>query len=352
MRNIRALVSYLSPYRSKIVIGLVLILITNALALIAPWLVKFAIDSLSQVQAKSVLLRYGLLILAIALVQGFFRFLVRWVLLAASRGAERDLRNAIFTHLMKLPLSYFNRTKTGDIMARAIGDVNSVKRLLGMGINNIFNSITMYAVAVFFMVQIDPLLTIYSLIPMPVLAIIVGKFSQSIHRRFAEVQDRYSRISEKVQENVSGIRVVKAYIQEENEVKEFERLNHDYSLKNLSLAKIESLIIPLLTFVAGVGSLIVLWLGGVKVISGQITLGDFVAFNTFLAMLVLPTMAVGQLASRLQRGSTSMGRINQILNQLPEIADDEETLAAEDMGEIKGEIEFKFRFGAHIQCFF
>jgi len=335
------MLSYLVRYRRRIVIGFFFTVATNILALIAPWILKYAIDSLDDVGAKSILIRYGLIIVAVALAQGFLRFLMRWVLVGVSREVENDIRNDMLGHLLRLSFSYFNRTRSGDIMARATADLNSVKRLLGMGLSNIFNTLTIYATAMVFMVRIDPILTLYSLIPLPFLAVMVNRFSGSVHRRYEEIQEDFSRISEKVQENVSGIRVVKAYVQEESELKEFDRLNWEYTLKNLSLAKLESMVDPLLAFIAGVGSLIVLWTGGMKVISAEITLGDFVAFNAFLGMLIWPTMALGWVITLLQRGDTSMGRIAEILNEVPEIADGDRTLPQEVLGPIEGEIEFK-----------
>jgi len=251
---------------------------------------------------------------------------------------EYELRNDLFSHLQKLSLSYFHKTKTGDIMARATNDLKAVRMLVGPGIRNLLNTIIMGSAAIILMLIIDYKLTLYSLIPLPVLTIAVTIFSSRIFYRFQKVQEQFSSISVGVQENLTGIRVVKAYVQEGNEKRKFKQLNQDYMDKNISLVKIWGLFFPFIMLIAGIGMVIVLWLGGRLVIAGKISLGQFVQFNGYLMMLTWPMMALGWAINLVQRGSASMGRLIEILDQAPEIKDSE---YLEDIRTLEGEIEFK-----------
>jgi ATP-binding cassette subfamily B protein len=251
---------------------------------------------------------------------------------------EYELRNDLFNHLQKLSLSYFHKIKTGDIMARATNDLKAVRMLLGPGIRNLLNTIIMGSTAIILMLIINSKLTLYSLIPLPILTVAVIIFSSRIFHRFKKVQEQFSSISAGVQENLSGIRVVKAYVQEENEKRKFKQLNQDYMNKNMSLVKIWGPFFPFIMLIAGIGIVIVLWFGGQLVITGEISLGQFVQFSGYLMMLTWPMMALGWVINLVQRGSASMGRLMEILDQVPEIKDNEWT---QDINILEGEIEFK-----------
>ena len=308
------------------------------LALLIPYVLRYTIDGLKTLMNKETLLLYALLIVSISIMAGFFRFLMTRRLMGVAFQIEYELRNDLFSHLQKLSLSYFHKTKTGDIMARATNDLKAVRMLVGPGIRNLLNTIIMGSAAIILMLIIDYKLTLYSLIPLPVLTIAVTIFSSRIFYRFQKVQEQFSSISVGVQENLTGIRVVKAYVQEGNEKRKFKQLNQDYMDKNISLVKIWGLFFPFIMLIAGIGMVIVLWLGGRLVIGGKISLGQFVQFNGYLMMLIWPMMALGWVINLVQRGSASMGRLIEILDQVPEIKDSEDT---QDIGTLEGEIEFE-----------
>ena len=308
------------------------------LALFIPYVLRYTIDGLKTSMNKETLLLYALLIVSISIMAGFFRFLMTRRLMGVAFQIEYELRNDLFSHLQKLSLSYFHQTKTGDIMARATNDLKAVRMLVGPGIRNLLNTIIMGSAAIILMLIIDYELTLYSLIPLPVLTIAVIIFSSRIFSRFQKVQEQFSSISVGVQENLTGIRVVKAYVQEGNEKRKFKQLNQDYMDKNISLVKIWGLFFPFIMLIAGIGMVIVLWLGGRLVMAGKISLGQFVQFNGYLMMLTWPMMALGWAINLVQRGSASMGRLIEILDQAPEIKDSE---YLEDIRTLEGEIEFK-----------
>jgi len=308
------------------------------LALLIPYVLRYTIDDLKTLMNKETLLLYALLIVSISIMAGFFRFLMTRRLMGVAFQIEYELRNDLFSHLQKLSLSYFHKTKTGDIMARATNDLKAVRMLVGPGIRNLLNTIIMGSAAIILMLIIDYKLTLYSLIPLPVLTIAVTIFSSRIFYRFQKVQEQFSSISVGVQENLTGIRVVKAYVQEGNEKRKFKQLNQDYMDKNISLVKIWGLFFPFIMLIAGIGMVIVLWLGGRLVMGGKISLGQFVQFNGYLMMLTWPMMALGWAINLVQRGSASMGRLIEILDQAPEIKDSE---YLEDIRTLEGEIEFK-----------
>jgi ATP-binding cassette subfamily B protein len=318
--------------------GVVFSIGTNLSALLIPYVLRYTIDGLQTVINKETLLLYALLIVSISIMGGFFRYLMTRRIVGLAFQIEYELRNDLFTHLQKLSLSYFHKIKTGDIMARATNDLKAVRMLLGPGIRNSLNTVIMGTAAIALMFVINSELTLYSLIPLPVLTIAVAIFSSRIFRRFKKVQEQFSSISAGVQENLSGIRVVKAHAQEENEKRKFKQLNEEYLNNNMSLAKIWGPFFPFIMLIFGIGIIIVLWLGGRLVIAEKISLGQLVQFNGYLMMLTFPMMALGFVINLVQRGSASMGRLMEILEQVPEIQDGDWT---QDINIIEGEIEFK-----------
>lgn len=336
--NLARLKTYLLRHKRDLIWGVVFSIGTNLSALLIPYVLRYAIDGLQTVINKETLLLYALLIVLISIMGGFFRYLMTRRIVGLSFQIEYELRNDLFNHLQKLSLSYFHKIKTGDIMARATNDLKAVRMLLGPGIRNSLNTIIMGTAAIALMLVINPELTLYSLIPLPILTIAVTIFSSRIFRRFKKVQEQFSSISAGVQENLSGIRVVKAHAQEENEKRKFKQLNQEYMNRNMSLVKIWGPFFPFIMLIFGIGIIIVLWLGGRLVITEKISLGQFVQFNGYLMMLAFPMMALGFVINLVQRGSASMGRLMEILEQVPEIQDGEWT---QDINIIEGEIEFK-----------
>ena len=336
--NLARLKTYLLRHKRDLIWGVVFSIGTNLFALLIPYVLRYTIDGLQTVISKETLLLYALLIASISIMGGFFRYLMTRRIMGVAFQVEYELRNDLFSHLQKLSLSYFHKIKTGDIMARATNDLKAVRMLLGPGIRNLLNTIIMGTAAIALMLTIDYKLTLYSLIPLPVLTITVTIFSSRIFHRFKKVQEQFSSMSAGVQENLSGIRVVKAHAQEENEKRKFKQLNQEYMNKNMSLVKIWGPFFPFIMLIFGIGMVIVLWLGGRLVITERISLGQLVQFNGYLMMLTWPMMALGWVINLVQRGSASMGRLLEILEQVPQIKDSEQT---QDISVLEGEIEFK-----------
>jgi len=260
------------------------------------------------------LLRYPLLILGAAAVQGFFRYCWRINIHGFSRRCEADLRDRVFTHLQKLPLSYFQRTKTGDLMSRLTNDIQAVRELMGFGSLAIVDAVVVILFSLTLMIAIDPWLTLWSMIAMPLIPIVVRFFGREIFRTSRETQERLSQLSAYVLENFSGIRVVQAYAQEQNQVNGFGAISVQYRRKTMWLATLWGIFWPLMQVMAGSAAAVVLWLGGRQVLHGTMTLGEFVAFNGYLAMLTWPLMAIGYTANQYQRGTAALSRIAEVLD--------------------------------------
>jgi len=336
--NLARLKTYLLRHKRDLIWGVIFSIGTNLCALLIPYVLRYTIDGLQTVISKETLLLYALLIVSISIMGGFFRYLMTRRIVGVAFQIEYELRNDLFSHLQKLSLSYFHKIQTGDIMARATNDLKAVRMLLGPGIRNLLNTIIMGTAAVALMFVINSELTLYSLIPLPILTIAVAIFSSRIFRRFKKVQEQFSSISAGVQENLSGIRVVKAHAQEENKKSKFKQLNQEDWNRNMSLEKIWGPFFPFIMLIFGIGMIIVLWLGGRLVITERISLGQLVQFNGYLMMLTFPMMALGFVINLVQRGSASMGRLMEILEQVPEIQDGDWT---QDINIIEGEIEFR-----------
>jgi ATP-binding cassette subfamily B multidrug efflux pump len=313
---------YLRRYRIHLVLGLVCVVLSNAAAILSPLVLKYAVDSLKYGLSHNKLLLYSLLIVGFAVLEGVFLFLMRKILIGVSRTIEYDMRNGLFAHLLGLSRRYYQEHKTGDIMSRATNDMNAVRMLLGPGIMYSANTIVRMVVVLFLMLRISRVLTVFTLVTIPTVSLAVRYFGALIHKRFEKVQESFSEISAKAQENLAGVRVIRAFTQEFSEVEQFRGLNQDYIQKNLQLIRIWGTFYPLLGALLGVGGVFVLWLGGRQVMAGRITLGDFVAFNAYLAMLTWPMIALGWVINIVERGTASMGRINQIFDAPADIIDD------------------------------
>ena len=262
-------------------------------------------------------------------------------MIGVSREIEYDLRNDMFRHLESLSYSHYQKNRTGDIMARATNDLNAVRMLLGPAIMYSANTLVFTAVALVFMWHISPRLTLYAFAPLPIASVVVQYIGRKIHERFEKIQAQFSDISARAQENFSGARVVRAYAQEEAEIALFETSNQEYVTRSLPLARLTGMLWPTLELLLGFALVLVLWLGGREVLMGRISLGDFVAFNTYIVMLTWPIIALGWVINIFQRGTASMGRINEILVAQPEITD---ALVAPDLKHttaLRGEIEFR-----------
>ena len=338
--HLRPLLPYLKKYWLSYVLGGFCVLLTNGIWILFPLVIRRAVDDLHLGVTREKLMFYALLLLAVAATKGIFQFLTRWILIGVSREVEFDLRNDLFRHLESLSYSYYQRTRTGDVMARATNDLNAVRMLLGPAIMYSANTIVFTAGALAFMLAISPRLTLYAFLPLPVVSIVIQYFGRRIHERFEKIQAMFSEISARAQENFSGARVVRAYVQEEAEIRGFETSNREYIGRSLKLVRLMGMLWPTLETMLGLAIVLVLWLGGREVLYGRISLGDFVAFNTYMVLLTWPIIALGWVINIFQRGTASMGRIDEILTEEPEI-DDRDAVPAVSKHELQGEIEFR-----------
>ncbi|MGH9504769.1 MAG: ABC transporter ATP-binding protein [Terriglobales bacterium] len=347
-KSLRPLFPYLQKYRSSYLIGTLCVFINNGVWILFPLVLRHAVDGLRAGVTREKLLIYSLQLLGVAGIKGIFQFLTRWIVIGISREVEFDLRNDLFRHLESLSYSYYQRTRTGDIMARATNDLNAVRMLLGPAIMYSANTIVFTAGALAFMLSISPRLTMYAFLPLPLVSITVQYFGKQIHERFEKIQAMFSEISARAQENFSGARVIRAYVQEEPEIAAFETSNREYIHRSLKLVRLMGMLWPTLETMLGVAIVLVLWLGGREVLQGRMTVGGFVAFNTYMVQLTWPVIALGWVINIFQRGTASMGRINEILMERPEIEDCPAVKALAAGGgtrsaqsEIRGEIELR-----------
>jgi ATP-binding cassette, subfamily B, multidrug efflux pump len=317
----RRLLAYVIRYRRDFLLGLACVIVTRAVALAGPTVLGHAIDDLTRSVTGLKLAGYGLLLLAIGLLGGLFLFLQRKILIGASRHIEYDMRNDFFAHLEALPLAYFQTHRTGDLMSRATNDLNAVRMMIGPSIMYSANTLLTFVVALTVMVSIDGRLTLLSLIPLPFVSISVKWFGSAIHKRFEQIQAQLSEVSAVAQEALSGVRVVRAYRQEAAELERFRRSNEEYLQRNKRLIALQGFFFPSMAFFLGLGALLVVWLGSAEVIRGRITLGQFVAFNSYLTMLAWPMIAFGWVTNMLQRGMASWKRMLEVLETEPAITD-------------------------------
>jgi ATP-binding cassette, subfamily B, multidrug efflux pump len=302
-------------YRRLLLLGVVSLIATDFAGIALPWLIKGGIDTaLRAKDGNASLIAYPLLILGAASLQGFFRFCWRINIHGFSRRCEADLRDVVFAHLQKLPLSYFQYNKIGDLMSRMTNDIHAVRELMGFGSLAIVDAVVVIFFSLTLMITIDPWLTLWSMMAMPLIPIVVRLFGRHIFRCSRETQDQLSRMSAYTLENFSGIRVVQAYAQEENQTRGFDRISSEYRGKTMWLATLWGIFWPLMQVHAGVAAAIVLWLGGRQVLAGTMTLGEYVAFNGYLAMLTWPLMAIGYTANQYQRGTAALSRIAEVLD--------------------------------------
>ena len=309
---------YFYRYRYSIIAGSVCMLLGNLLSLAAPWVLKEAIDRLTPAITPRDLLFYAALIVGVTIVQGIFRFLTRRILIGTSRRIEYDFRNDILAHLQRLPWSFFRRNKTGDIMSRTTEDLNSVRMALGPGFMHFCNTLLLFLAVSGLLFHLNPRLAFFALLPLPCLSFAIRRLSRRLYRNFRNSQQQLAAISSRVQESFSGIRIIKAYCLEKAQVELIRRLGREYIDKNLRLARIWGMFFPLMMFTSGLAALIILWLGGRQVIQGTLSLGEFVAFNSYLAMLIFPMMAMGWVINLFQRGTAALDRICYILDTPPQ----------------------------------
>jgi ATP-binding cassette, subfamily B, multidrug efflux pump len=338
MNSLRRLLPFLSPYRKSIYLGIAIAVANNAIGAVAPWILKLAVDKLTSGATLGLMAEYAAWIVAIALAAGVLRYYMRQILIGMSRHVELDLRNAIFAHLQKLPASFYNRYRTGDIMARLTSDLESVRSVLGPGIMYPIDTISMAAFVLSMMFVISPKLTLVVLLSAPVVSLTVfylGRITYKLHTR---IQEQFSLLSNGAQENLAGVRIVRAFAQEEREIEKFDDLNKEYVKRNIAMTRFQAMFMPVMFMLFEFGTAVILLLGGRGIIKGELSFGDFVAFIGYLSMLAWPMVAIGWVANLFQRGAASMTRICEYLDTPPEIA---EPLGAKVPSDNRGEIAFR-----------
>lgn len=325
-------------YKWRYFWGIMWLLVVDALQLVIPRLLGKITDGLaSQSLGGKDIAYFSLLIIGVYIIIAVCRFLWRMYVMGTARLLEYSLRKKLFGHLQTLSTNYFNNHKTGDLMAHATNDINAVRMALGPGVVMLTDAIFLTIATITIMIRtIDLRLTLLALIPLPFLAFVVTSFGKIIHSRFKTVQEAFSSLTDRVQENIAGIRVVKAFVQEKEEINKFTQSNQHNVNMNLHLVRIWGAFFPLIQYISAIGFMIVLGYGGILVIYGTISLGDFVAFNSYLALLTWPMMALGWVINMMQRGAASMDRINKIFEESPEIVDKEDVV---DLIEPRGEIK-------------
>jgi ATP-binding cassette subfamily B protein len=389
LKNLYTLKKYFVRYKKKLVLGFIFILLSNIGSVYVPLFLKDSIDDIKsqseQVEtynkiidsletnvaekpalhdsinilqaeikevkssASDLLLKYGLLIVGAALFAGIFRFMIRQTVIVVSREIEYDLRGDFWKHIQKLPLRYFQNNSTGNIMAHTTNDINSVRSFLGPAVMYSTDTVIRLIIVLGIMISLNASLTLYALIPLPLLSYSVFKIGKLIHEKFTKIQEKFADITTMAQENFSGIRVIKSYLREKSEINRYSQQSQEYLNRNMNLVKTQAWIMPMLFLITGLSIIIVIWYGGTQVIAGQVTLGEITAFIFYLGMLIWPMIALGWVINIIQQGEASMKRLNKIFAEPYEINDS--GLTDFSVKDIKGEIEFKnvfFRYSENL----
>lgn len=344
MKALKALKPYLWRYRRTLALGFAAVLLSNLLTVVQPQIIGRAIDTLQDGLAAGrpiamPLFIYGGLVVLLTLAAGVFSYATRQTIIVVSRHVEYDLRNDLLAHIQKLSLSYFQRTPTGDLMAHATNDISSVRSVLGPCIMYSADTVIIFVMTLGLMFWNSWPLTLLALIPLPAVSFVVFRLGRTLHRLYDARQAQFSLLTSQAQENLSGMRIVQAYVREPQEIGRFGAMGEDYLRKNLAVAKVQSLLWPLMFLLVGASLVITLYAGGLRVIRGQMTIGTLTAFFGYLMMLIWPMIAFGWVANLLQQGAASMARLTKIARTEPEIADPPERAAGIDS--IGGEIEFR-----------
>jgi ATP-binding cassette subfamily B protein len=311
-----------------------------------PLVIKDAINDLQNFASTQTLIYYALLIIITSLIAGIFRFLIRQTIIVVSREIEFDLRYDFWEHIQKLPLRFFQNNSTGNIMAHATNDINAVRMFIGPAVMYSTDTMLRLIIVIVIMISLNPALTLYSLLPLPILTILVYKVSKLIHEKFTLIQEKFSELTTKAQENFSGIRVIKSYVREDYEINDFKRLSREYLNRNMSMVRIQAFFQPILFLITGISTIVVIWIGGYKIINNQMNLGEITAFMAYLGMLIWPVIAIGWVINIIQQSEASMKRLNKIFNEPKEIEDT--NITDFSVSNIEGEIEFRnvsFRYG-------
>ncbi|MCU0342466.1 MAG: ABC transporter ATP-binding protein/permease [Ignavibacterium sp.] len=339
MKNLLTLKKYFVKYKTKLFWGILFILISNSMTVYLPILLKDSINELQQNTTSSILLRYSALIVGTSIIAGIFRYLIRQTIIVVSREIEYDLRGDFWSHIQKLPLRYFQNNSTGNIMSHATNDINAVRGFVGPAVMYSIDTSIRLTIVVVIMISLDLQLTLLALLPLPILSYGVYRVGKLIHEKYTKIQENFSELTTRAQENFSGIRVIKSYVREANEIKKWNELSKEFLKKNMNLVRIQALIMPILTIITGISIIVVIWIGGGKVISGEMNLGEIAAFVMYLSILIWPVIAFGWVINIIQQAEASMKRLNKIFSEPYDIDDSE--ITDHSIKDLKGEIKFK-----------
>ncbi|NPV11219.1 MAG: ABC transporter ATP-binding protein [Ignavibacteria bacterium] len=339
MKSLLKLKKYFVKYKKTIYLGFIFIFLSNITSVYVPLLIRDGIDELRQHLSSPALLKYALLIVGVTFISGVFRFLIRQTIIVTSRKIEFDLRNDLWAHLQSLSLRFYQNTKTGDIMAHATNDINAVRNFVGPAVMYSVDTFTLFVFTLALMISIDLKLSLLSLLPFPIMSFFVYHFGKKIHILFTKIQEHFSVLTSKAQENLSGIRIIKAYVREESEINHFKKLSYEYFRKNLNKIKIDSLFHPVLLFIIGSSIIIIMWYGSLRVIDGELTLGGLTAFVLYMGYLIWPAIAFGWITNLTQQAAASQKRLNALFAIEPEIKDTDQTNYS--IEKLRGEIEFR-----------
>ncbi|HUP45159.1 MAG TPA: ABC transporter ATP-binding protein [Thermoanaerobaculia bacterium] len=333
------LLHYFGLYKVPLMLGAACVVGSATFKLVQPLIVGNAVNELTDAVSRGVLIQYGLLLIGAAAIEGVFLYMQRSIIIGTSRRIEYDMRKDFYGHLQSLPLSYYQDQRTGDLMSRATNDLSSVRMLIGPAVMHSFSSLLVVTGAFVMMLRIDRNMALISLIAVPVVAGMVKTFGERIHVRFRSVQDYFGDISARVQENLAGVRVVRAFTQEQNEIETFKRMNHQYVERNRSLIRLTATFYPALHAIIGLMFVIIFYLGSRNIIAGQLTIGAFVAFQFYLGRMIWPLIALGWVINLFQRGMASMNRLHEVWS----VPAGEETVAPKETrdAQIRGDLDIR-----------
>ena len=334
VEDLKKFALYFRKYKAQLILGIACIFASVTAGLFIPLIVGQAVDAnWTEVSWSKLTISAGK-VLAASLISGLFLFLQRRILIGMSRNIEYDIRKDFYRHLVDQPLSFFHEHRTGDLMARATNDLSAVRQLAGPMIMYTLQTVFVVVLVLPLMIMLNWWLTLLLFVTMPLVSLTVKFFGQQVHTRFEKIQDFFGQITARAQENFSGVRVVRAYAQEEAEMAAFNNLNWQYAERNLGLVKVEALMRPLMTFLIGFGYVLIIWAGVPLAVRGEITVGEFTMFNLYLTRLIWPLIALGYVVNLYQRGTASLKRLNAIFRVEPSIADAPGSArAAADQGE-------------------
>jgi ATP-binding cassette subfamily B multidrug efflux pump len=339
LERLRPLRPYLARYKGRYAVGFICLLISQTVGVLVPLIIRAGIDDIARSAALRRLLLVVGLLAAASILKAVFQFWMRWILIGISRDAEYDLRNDLFRHLMRLSARYYTEHRTGDLMSKLTNDLNAVRNMIGPGIMYSVNTVVVGAATIGLMIHLDWRMTLMVLAPLPFISAAVKFFGAQIHERFEKIQALYSELTERVRENISGMRVVRAFCQEDAEMATFDVMNRDFVEKNKGLIWISSFLWPVIALMFALALLLVLVVGGRHVLQGLITVGTFAAFNVYLTYLIWPIIALGWVTNLVQRGLASLGRLMTIFEAQADI--DDRAVPRNPVTRLRGEIEFR-----------